>query len=168
MDEGVAVLRNELTRRGIIKGVGKKAPDGSYSRYQLVRKVAFMPTPGGAGSVQVPVTETIKEVKEAAEKSVLRAGLTEDQIGKMVKSLNRRLRKRGLEKVALYIKDSWEGMQGEYVSDPNLNRFIILALDAVPENIQGNPKKIGEFLAGVLDHESIHALVELGLFLKRI
>ena len=169
MDEDVAVLREELVRRGVVKGVGEKNADGSFNRYELRRTVAYMPTPGGAASINS--VNTAEEVTERSEQAVLNTGISNAVLEKIVKGLRKKLRARGLDKVGLVIQESLalyddQGNvdvrpQGEYVVNKDLARFIILALDAIPESIQGDTKKVQQYLSGVFDHETIHALVEM-------
>ncbi len=158
-DSDVVGLREELVRRGIVKGVGKKRPDGSYNQYSLPVKVGIAPTLSN-----IEASQTMDELREETKTAQVRDTITANDLEKIARKLKNTLRKRGLGNVGLRIAEALQsGAQGEYVNDENGVPFILLALDKIPEEARGSAQDMGRWLAGILDHESIHALAELGV-----
>ena len=125
---------------------------------------------------------TPASISAQTAESVAKADTPQNIISKIRENLLRRLGARGIkENVALVITDTLSGVprgtgsevygsgtEGLFVTQNEAGkRVIIIALDTMPVETLKSPKEMAQYLAGVMDHETIHALFDLGILTKQ-
>ena len=126
-----------------------------------------------------PIEEVpdVTAIKEAAQNIAPKQSYPPHIIKKILENLKRRFAARGFsDDVALVLTDTLArreiGTGGEaaasdeakYVLRTNAAKgAILLALDVLPQSTLKKPKEMASYLAGLADHETVHAWVDLGV-----
>ena len=160
---------NELVHRRALVPKGK-------NKSILARKIQISETTGGVeratrAIVELDPTGEYRTIGSLAENVQIRRDMIPDY-DQMEDRLRTRLEKRGLRGVELRIEETLgkhpktqQRKRGVF-TNKNGNLLIMLALDVITDEDM-RTGKAEERLAYVLDHESIHALKEIGVISER-
>ena len=186
-EQDVISIRNRLVDDGVIEGIGKPDKTGAYKKYRRPRRVQFK-TPeqrdlderrqSMVDQLDSSFAETDGRVRSPesitrqVEQSVPDPKVSPKIMQKIRENLEKRLKARGIsDNVALVIADTTVGVEGIQSQGEGVfvqqndagKRAIILSLDTIPVDALKKPKELARYLAGVMDHETVHALVDLGV-----
>ena len=186
-ERDVVAIRNRLVDEGAIEGIGKPDKTGTYKKYRRPRRVEFKTweqrdlnerRQSMSDQLDRSFAETDMRIRSPesitrqVEQSVPDPMVSPKIMQKIRENLEKRLRSRGIsDNVALVITDTTVGVdgiqsqgEGVFVQQNDAGkRAIIVALDTLPMDTLKKPKELARHLAGVMDHETVHALVDLGV-----
>ena len=185
-ERDVISIRNRLVDEGVIVGVGKSDKTGTYKKYRRPRRVKMRAwqelDPANIAPIARMSDRSFAEtdarvrspesITKQVEESVPDPRVSPKIMQKIRENLERRLTSRGISpNVALILTDTTLGVEGTasvgeglFVTENDAGkRAIILALDTIPIDLIKKPKELARYLAGVMDHETVHALVDLGV-----
>ena len=150
--------------------VGGEAPAILEETKEIITS-AIDPVHVDIGPAEKQIIPDISTLTDTVRTATIKPDITPAILSQIRKNLLRRFGSYSNlgDKVPLIITDTIAGIYGQKVGDEAIfipqeaavKRAILIALDGLPPATLKNPKWMARYMAGLLDHETIHALVDM-------